>query len=52
MANDYSQIGDTEFTVRIKDGEVFIDDEFVAQLCWTSDAIASAIIIWLEEENR
>lgn len=36
-----------EFTVRVEDGDVYINDEFVNQLCFSSDAIGSAIAEWL-----
>ena len=39
----------TEFTVKVIDGEVFINDEFVAQLCWTEDAVGIAVALWLKE---
>lgn len=41
-----------EFTVHIKDGEVYINNEFVAQLCWDPDSIGSAIAVWLEEQDE
>lgn len=36
-----------EFTVKVFDGEVYINGEFVDQLCWDGDAIGSAIAGWL-----
>ena len=41
-----------EFTVKIIDGEVFINNKFIAQLCWTPDSIGSAIAVWLEEQSE
>lgn len=40
-----------EFKVKVIDGEVYINDEFIAQLCWTPDAVGSAIAVWLEESE-
>ena len=34
------------FTVKVLDGEVYINNEFVAQLCWDPDSIGSAIAVW------
>jgi len=46
-AND----GEISFNVSICDGEVFIDNDFVAQLCWDSNAVGSAIALWLDEKE-
>lgn len=37
-----------EFTVRVDMGDVFINGEFVAQLCWDNDSIGSAVTNWLD----
>ena len=36
-----------EFTVKIDMGDVFINGEFVAQLCWDSESIGWAVTNWL-----
>lgn len=36
-----------EFTVRIIHGDVFINGNFVAQLCFNNEAIGCAIADWL-----
>lgn len=41
-----------KFTVEVKDGEVYIDGEFVSQLCWTPDAIGQAIAWWLAKDEE
>ena len=38
---------DLEFTVKVKCGDVFINGEFVSQLCWDNDSIGYAITNWL-----
>lgn len=37
-----------EFTVNVWNGEVYINGEFVAQLCFDSDSIGSAVTSWLD----
>lgn len=37
-----------QFEVTVQMGEVFINGEFVAQLCWTADSVAMAVATWLE----
>ena len=36
------------FNVKVKDGEVYINGEFAAQLCWDEDAVGCAIAEWLK----
>lgn len=36
-----------EFQVRIDSGDVFINNEFVSQLCWTTDSVGYAVMDWL-----
>ena len=38
------------FNVQIKDGEVYINGEFVAQLCWDEDAVGCAVAEWLKKD--
>lgn len=33
------------------DGEVYIDGKFVAQCCWTADAVGAAIAAALKRSN-
>ena len=40
---------DCEFKVKVSTGDVYINDEFVQQLCWDEDAIGCAIANWLKE---
>ena len=37
------------FEVKVEDGEVYINDDFVAQLCWDAEAVGSAVALWLKE---
>ena len=41
-----------EFTVKVDCGDVFINGEFVAQLCWEPEAIGLAIANWLEDKTE
>lgn len=41
-----------EFTVKITNGEVFINGEYVSQLCFDSEAIAFAIANWLDSDTE
>lgn len=41
-----------EFKVKVTDGEVYINDEFISQLCWTPEAIGAAITVWLQDNNN
>lgn len=43
-------VDNIEFNVRVIDGDVYINDEFVSQLCWTNEAIAYAIGYWLDKQ--
>ena len=36
------------FKVKIQDGDVYINDDFVAQLCWDAEAVGSAVALWLK----
>lgn len=36
-----------EFTVKVLMGDVFINGQFVAQLCWDGDSIGTAIASWI-----
>ena len=36
------------FEVKVEDGEVYINDDFVAQLCWDAEAVGSAVALWLK----
>lgn len=38
------------FNVQVKDGEVYVNGEFVAQLCWDEDAVGFAVAEWLKQE--
>lgn len=40
-------VGDCEFNVEVKLGDVFINGKFVAQLCFDSSSVASAIANYL-----
>lgn len=40
-----------EFTVKIINGDVYINGEFVSQLCWDADAIGYAVTSWLRNEE-
>lgn len=37
-----------KFEVEIRNGDVFINGEFVDQLRWTSDSVGMAIAWWLD----
>lgn len=44
-----------KFEVEVIDGDVYVDGEFVSQLCWTNESIGYAVAQWLnekEEENK
>ena len=47
-----AEIEEPGFTVSVVDGEVFINGEFVSQLCWTNDAVGTAIAMWLDEQEK
>lgn len=49
MISEYEEPG---FSVKVEDGEVFINGKFVAQLCWDNDAVAAAIGVWLNEQDE
>lgn len=49
MVTEFEEPG---FVVKIDLGDVFINGEFVSQLCWTPDAIGYAITSWLEDQER
>lgn len=38
-----------EFKVRVENGDVFINDEFVDQLCFDADAIGSAVANYIKD---
>lgn len=37
-----------EFKVKIENGDMFINGEFVSQLCWDNDSVGCAISNWLD----
>ena len=37
-----------EFTVKVTNGDVFINGEFVSQLCFDNDSIGYAVTAWLD----
>lgn len=39
-----------EFTVKVDCGDVFINGEFVNQLCWNSDSIGMTVTNWLNDD--
>ena len=41
-----------EFTVKVINGEVFINNEYVEQLCWDADAIGNAVANWINEQEK
>lgn len=49
-----------EFVVKVECGDVFINGQFVAQLCWDNESIGYAVTRWLNgdiddserEENK
>ena len=38
-----------KFEVEVINGEVYINGDFVSQLCWDSDAVGYAVASWLED---
>ena len=40
-----------EFNVKVFNGEVYINDEFVSQISWDSESIGCAVTEWLEERG-
>lgn len=46
-----TEFEDPGFKVNVVTGDVFINDKFVSQLCWTPDAVGMAIASWLEEQE-
>ena len=41
-----------EFTVKVINGEVYVNGEYVEQLCWDADSIGIAIAMWLDDNNE
>ena len=41
-----------EFNVKVINGEVFINGEYVSQLCFDSEAIACAVADWLDSDTE
>ena len=41
-----------ELTVKVILGEVYINGEFVRQLCWDAESIGAAVTAYLEDEER
>lgn len=40
-----------ELNVSLKNGDVYINGEFVSQLCWDADAVGSAVAAWLQDHQ-
>ena len=40
-----------EFTVKVVCGDVFINGEFVSQLCFDNDSIGYAVTAWLNGDS-
>lgn len=40
-----------EFTVKVTNGDVFINGEFVSQLCFDNDSIGYAVTAWLNGDS-
>lgn len=47
----YNENYNMKFEVEIIDREVFINGEFVSQLCWDNDSIGYAISNWLDNKG-
>lgn len=41
-----------ELIVRVEDGNVYINGEFVEQLCWDAESIGGAVTTYLEDEKN
>lgn len=43
--------GDLEMKVSVHNGDVYINDEFISQLCWTPDMIGYAVADYVRDSK-